>query len=179
MTFYLFNLQEQSKIEIQLQSRIIKDLEDFQFENLIPIFYNLLRIEMIFQIYDSNPNLHLRLIKYDYESWGLKNITVDTGFCQENCLICSDFSNCQQYNTGFQLHKNMCIQLCPIHSSIIVLTMKNLFHVQVMQKVQILIMQYFIIIMCRPFCSTCTSLDACSGQFKLWNKSIFGIQFNN
>ncbi|CAD8087586.1 unnamed protein product [Paramecium primaurelia] len=131
MTFYFFDFQDQSKIEIlyngQQQSRIIKDSSNFQFENLIPIFqengncidsYTLIRIEMIFQLYDTKPVLTIQgQLQFDYESWGLRNITVDTGFCQENCLVCSDFSKCSQCITGYKLYKNMCVQTCPVYST--------------------------------------------------------------
>ncbi|CAD8088636.1 unnamed protein product [Paramecium primaurelia] len=131
ITFYLFNFQETSTIYIlhnnRIQSRIIKGSSDFQVDNLVKIFeknencgsiYTLLRIEMTFQLFNSNPTILIKgYLQQEYESWGLRNITVDTGFCQENCLICLDFSTCTQCDTTYKLYQNKCVQNCPIHSS--------------------------------------------------------------
>ncbi|CAD8162332.1 unnamed protein product [Paramecium pentaurelia] len=131
ITFYLFNFQDTSNIQIQyngqIKSKIAKDSSGFQVENLVKIFeknlncadsYTLLRIETIFQITNPNPSLLIKgSLQQESESWGLRNITVDTGFCQEKCLVCSDFSTCIQCDLTYKLFKNKCVQSCPIHSS--------------------------------------------------------------
>ncbi|CAD8089132.1 unnamed protein product [Paramecium sonneborni] len=131
ITLYLFKFQVQSKIMIlqnnQIQSIITKDQSNFQIQNLQKIFeqfdncddnYTLLRVEMTFQIFDSNPAILIQgQLQDETEFWGLRNFTVDTGFCQENCLVCTDFSTCEQCNTTFKLYKNKCVLSCPIHSS--------------------------------------------------------------
>ncbi|CAD8104762.1 unnamed protein product [Paramecium sonneborni] len=132
ITFYLFNFQQASIIEIlhnnQIQSRIIKQQSGFQVENSVKIFqnnqvcqgnfYTLLRIEMTFQLYNPNPTILIQgQIQSESESWGFRNITVDIGFCQENCSICLDFSTCSQCYTPYQLYKKRCVQTCPVHSS--------------------------------------------------------------
>ncbi|CAD8171155.1 unnamed protein product [Paramecium pentaurelia] len=130
--FYQMNLKnsESSKIEIlhnnQLQSRIVKISSGFQFDNLIKIFqnekncdasYTLLRIEMIFKLSNSDPTILLQgQLQKDTESWGFRNITIDTGFCQQNCKVCSDFSNCAECETTYYLYKNKCVLSCPPHS---------------------------------------------------------------
>ncbi|CAD8104073.1 unnamed protein product [Paramecium primaurelia] len=132
ITFYLFNFLETSSIQIihnnQLQSRITKGSSDFQVENLLKIFeknqncdsssYTLLRIEMTFQLFNTNPIILIQgQLQQESESWGFRNVTVDTGFCQENCLVCSDFATCTQCDSTYKLYKNKCVQSCPIHSS--------------------------------------------------------------
>ncbi|CAD8125624.1 unnamed protein product [Paramecium sonneborni] len=131
ITFYLFNFQQTSEIQIlhnnQLQSKIIKNASGFQVENLLKIYekadscsssYTLLRAEMTFQLFNSNPTIYIQgQLQQESESWGMRNITIDTGFCQENCLICSGFSTCSQCDSGYNLYKNQCVQTCPIYSS--------------------------------------------------------------
>ncbi|CAD8125726.1 unnamed protein product [Paramecium sonneborni] len=131
ITFYFFNLQQTSEIQIlhnnQLQSRIIKNATGFQVENLFKIFekdencgssYTLLRVEMTFQLFNSYPAIQIQgQLQQESESWGLRNITIDSGFCQENCLVCSGFSTCSQCNSGYNLYKNQCVQTCPVYSS--------------------------------------------------------------
>ncbi|CAD8109131.1 unnamed protein product [Paramecium sonneborni] len=132
ITFYMFNFYETSNIEIlhnnQIQSKIIKYSSDFQVENSLKIFeknqicndnsYTLLRVETTFQLFNPNPIILIKgQTQYINESWGFRNVTVDTGFCQENCLICSDFYTCTQCSTTYQLYKNKCVLTCPIHSS--------------------------------------------------------------
>ncbi|CAD8156917.1 unnamed protein product [Paramecium octaurelia] len=129
LTFYLSNLQGSSKIEIlndnQIQSRIIKTTTDLQYENLNEIFKQsicggssiLLRIEMIFKVFNSNPTIKIQgQLQQASEFWGFNNVTIDIGLCQQNCKICQDFSKCAQCETGYQLYRNQCVQNCPIHS---------------------------------------------------------------
>ncbi|CAD8190851.1 unnamed protein product [Paramecium octaurelia] len=131
ISFYLFNFQTTSNIKLihngQIQSSITKDSSSFQVENLLIIFeksencagdYTLLRIETIFQITNPNPTLLIKgSLQYKSEAWGFRNITVDTGFCQEKCLVCSDFSTCTLCDSTYKLYKNKCIEACPIHST--------------------------------------------------------------
>ncbi|CAD8059006.1 unnamed protein product [Paramecium sonneborni] len=131
ITFYLFNFRQTSEIQIlhnnQLQSRVIKDSSGFKVENSLKIFelaencgtsYTLLRVEMTFQVFNANPVIYFQgQLQQENEFWGLRNVTVDTGFCQENCLICSGFSTCSQCDSVYRLYKNQCVQTCPIHSS--------------------------------------------------------------
>ncbi|CAD8210550.1 unnamed protein product [Paramecium pentaurelia] len=73
---------------------------------------------MTFQLFNSNPTILIKgYLQQEYESWGLRNITVDKGFCQKIFLICSDFSSCTQCDTTYKLYQNKCVQNCPIHSS--------------------------------------------------------------
>ncbi|CAK69617.1 unnamed protein product (macronuclear) [Paramecium tetraurelia] len=130
LTFSLSNFQDSSKIEIlidnQLQSRIIKTATNFQYVNLNTIFQDssicgssatLLRIEMIFKVFNSHPTIKIQgQLQQASEFWGFKNVTIDTGLCQQNCKICQTFSKCAQCETGYQLYRNQCIDKCPIHS---------------------------------------------------------------
>ncbi|CAD8195876.1 unnamed protein product [Paramecium pentaurelia] len=132
ITFYLFNFQDSSKIEIlhnnQTLSRIMKDPSGFQYENLITIFekndncfsssFILLRVEITFQLLNENPIIILQgQLQQEDEFWGFRNVTIDSGFCQNNCKICFDNSKCLSCETGYQLYKNKCEISCPIHSS--------------------------------------------------------------
>ncbi|CAK90082.1 unnamed protein product (macronuclear) [Paramecium tetraurelia] len=131
ITFYLFNFNETSSIYIlqnnQLQSRITKDPNGFSVENLQKISEmkhfcissdTLLRVEMILQLFNPNPNILIKgQLQQQNESWGFKYFTVDKGYCQENCEICSDFSSCQSCKTDYKLYRNSCVITCPIHSS--------------------------------------------------------------
>ncbi|CAD8202670.1 unnamed protein product [Paramecium pentaurelia] len=88
ITFYLFNFQDSSKIEIlhnnQTLSRIIKDPLGFQHENLITIFEkidNCFKLKSFFNYQIKIQQLYFK----DYYNkknvfWGFRNVTIDSGF---------------------------------------------------------------------------------------------------
>ncbi|CAK82971.1 unnamed protein product (macronuclear) [Paramecium tetraurelia] len=132
ITLYLFSLQTDSKIEIYLddilQSQIIAQSGSFQFNSCTKIYsksdncdskpYSLVRIEAILKSFTNSPILTLQgKLQQNTESWGFNNVTIDTGLCQENCKICSNFNDCSQCETGYILYQNGCISQCPVHSS--------------------------------------------------------------
>ncbi|CAD8134923.1 unnamed protein product [Paramecium pentaurelia] len=111
LTFYLFDFQESSKIEIiydnQIYSRIIK----LQQNDICETSFTLLRIEIIYSLFNSYPAIKIQgQLQEVSESWGFRNVTVDTGFCQMNCVTCLDNSKCSSCEIGYQLYRNQCVQ---------------------------------------------------------------------
>ncbi|CAD8120180.1 unnamed protein product [Paramecium sonneborni] len=133
VTFFIQGFLTNSRIQIilddQVQGEIIKSLSIFDFNQITKIYsssticsgstYEILRIEAILRTYSSTPKLILKgkQLTFNNEIWGFRNVTIDIGNCKENCAVCSDFSTCQQCETGYVLFQNGCVSSCPVHSS--------------------------------------------------------------
>ncbi|CAD8079160.1 unnamed protein product [Paramecium primaurelia] len=132
ITFYLFSLQIDSRIQIYLddilQTQLVQQSSQFQCIQCTKIYtktdncdskpYTLIRIEAILKSFSNSPQLTLQgKLQQSTESWGFNNVTIDSGLCQENCKICSTFNDCQQCETNYKLYQNGCVSECPIYSS--------------------------------------------------------------
>ncbi|CAD8082958.1 unnamed protein product [Paramecium sonneborni] len=132
VTFYCFNFQTDSKIQIFVdniqQGELLKTSSSYSYNKIIKIFtdsnscdsksYTLIRIESVLRTYSDNPQLLIQgKLQISSESWGFRNVTIDTGLCQENCKTCSDFSTCSLCETSYILYQGGCIKTCPVHSA--------------------------------------------------------------
>ncbi|CAD8085139.1 unnamed protein product [Paramecium primaurelia] len=130
VTFFIKNFLTDSKIQIkfhnQIQGEIIKTDTNYYYYGVKLIYnsstdcstYDLIRIEAILRMYSPFPKLTFQGVNPAPASqeWGFRNLTIDYGYCQMNCLVCDGFSTCAQCDGVYKLFQKRCVDICPIHS---------------------------------------------------------------